>query len=255
LHFTKLKFCVNVLDETTYYFSAFALDTNGNILDTQTLSIKTDFWWHVSANTLAYYPLNNTTKWNDMKWFWTLYNLSNLWSTSRWTKWNIECAIFSASTTSWLYNNSVPVPQWKNEWTVSVFVHPTWYNWSEEDVFFIWTWSQNQWFLIYNINPLSISTWGTALESSNNVTLNTWSNIVITQKNWNYNIYLNWTLIKTWTMSNTNISWTRLNIWFAYWNGQSNKAFIWWMAEFIFEKYEWTSSDVTKYYDRAKNHF
>jgi len=46
-----------VLDETTYYFSAFALDTNGNILDTQTLSITTDFWWHVSANTLLYLKL------------------------------------------------------------------------------------------------------------------------------------------------------------------------------------------------------
>ena len=32
-----------VLDETTYYFSAFALDVNDNIIDTQTLSITTDF--------------------------------------------------------------------------------------------------------------------------------------------------------------------------------------------------------------------
>ena len=33
------------LDGTTYYFSAFALDTDDTIIDVQTNSITTDFGW------------------------------------------------------------------------------------------------------------------------------------------------------------------------------------------------------------------
>lgn len=43
------------LDGTTYYFTAFALDSNDNIIDTVTNSVTTDFGWHVTPNTLAYY--------------------------------------------------------------------------------------------------------------------------------------------------------------------------------------------------------
>ena len=50
--------CV-VLDGTTYYFTAFALDSNDNILDTVTSSVTTDFGWHVTPNTLCYRPLEN----------------------------------------------------------------------------------------------------------------------------------------------------------------------------------------------------
>jgi hypothetical protein len=48
-----------VLDGTTYYFTAFALDSDNNILDTVTNSVTTDFGWHVTPNTLLYLPLEN----------------------------------------------------------------------------------------------------------------------------------------------------------------------------------------------------
>ena len=55
-----------MLDETTYYFTAFALDQNNNIIDSETLSIKTSFGWKPWVNTVLYYPFKENQ--NDQVW-------------------------------------------------------------------------------------------------------------------------------------------------------------------------------------------
>lgn len=49
-----------VLDETTYYISAFAVDSNGTIIDVQGMSITTDFMkrYTPNSNTKVYVPMD-----------------------------------------------------------------------------------------------------------------------------------------------------------------------------------------------------
>ena len=208
------------------------------------------YWWSPWSNTIAYYPLESDGNDNANN-----YNLSNLWTTTFGTIWGIKWAIFSANTTSWLYNNSVSIPQWNNSWTVNMYIYPTSYNSSEDDVFFMWTGNYNQWFLIYDLNPISISTWWSAINSTTNVSLNTWSNIVITQSSKTYTIYVNWVSVKSWTMSSANLTGTNLNLGYAYWNDASNKRFVWWMSEFILENKTWTATEISNYYNRTKSKY
>jgi hypothetical protein len=136
-----------------------------------------------------------------------------------------------------------------------LYVYPTSYNSSEEDAFFFWTNSSNQWFLIYNINPLSISSWWSAVDSTTNVSLNTWSNIVITQSSKTYNIYINWVLVKSGTMSSANLTWTNFNIGYAYGNNSAVKRFIGWISEFIFENKARTADEISNYYNKTKSNY
>lgn len=75
-----------MLDETTYYITAFAVDSNNTVISSQTASVTTDFWWKPSANTYLYMPLISNA--NDWSWNWRNWTIS-------WTPvWN-NGAVFS----------------------------------------------------------------------------------------------------------------------------------------------------------------
>lgn len=64
-------------------------------------------WWTPWANTVAYYPLNSTSQWNDMKGMGTAYNLATSHTApTYWTYQWVDCAYFNWSSTE-INNDSI----------------------------------------------------------------------------------------------------------------------------------------------------
>ena len=240
-----------VLDETTYYFSAFALDQNNTIIDVQSKEITTSFDWKPTENTIWYRPLLND--FNDKNWN---YNLTDKWSTTLETIWWIKCAKFSNALTSWLYNDNIPIPSWNSAKTINLWMYPTSYNSAEDDVIFIWNWwSYNQAWIIYKINPLSFSQWWWSLSSSNNIALNTRTNVIISTT-WNaVYMYINWQQVKTWSLT-INTQWNKIAIWFWRWvNDKSTYRYIWYINRVILENKFWDSIESNQYFTKMKSKY
>lgn len=111
-----------VLDETTYYFTAFAIDQNNNIIDSQTSSITTDFWWHVTPNTLFYINLDQSDwVFTDKKWHavtnnWIQYSANGVVKGAWYNNQNLKRIIAS-------FNNGETFP---TQFTIMCFMKPTW---------------------------------------------------------------------------------------------------------------------------------
>ena len=123
-----------VLDETTYYFTAFALDSNDNVISSQISSVTTDFqivvevdfttWMHdftylwSSRNNVAIQGRDNTN------WLYITYNnTSNIqWyfsiPSSIYTQWNIkkiEFETYSNIQQTWPMFNDNSISNWKDQ--------------------------------------------------------------------------------------------------------------------------------------------
>ena len=150
-----------VLDETTYYISAFAVDSNGTIINVQGMSIKTDFtfaWyqkveylksdWNQHIDTWINYnncptPIveyrfrnnNSTGCWmfwfwapSPNKWyiFWIDHNQFKFISQSAWTGYTW------ITYSTWWHTFTTTSTQWKVDWTVwyshSTTMWASWFN-------------------------------------------------------------------------------------------------------------------------------
>ena len=245
-----------VLDETTYYFTAFAVDGDNTVIASMQWNVTTDFWWHVSANTLLYLPMQT-----DLADHWPLSisitneNSVNIASGIWWATipvWNFWTSSVSRRLS---FNNSVYMT-WT--WTISVFAYFNDITWNASNQWFFvqWTNSDNHW-LHFWVNH-SDSRWLLVAFYWNDYA-DTWIipskqtryHFVATYNwNWTVKIYRNWVLQKTW-------SWTKF-AWNLYtakvWSRPRDTSYFnWYMSKLIVENYEWSQQDITKFLAKYKS--
>ena len=182
------NFCWIVLDETTYYISAFAVDSNGTIIDVQTNSITTAFFYskyqrveYITSD--RYQRIDTWYKWN--------YNTA------------FEMKVRMTSAYSWSSNQ-----MW-----------PWWDMWSQSDYnsiqFVFWTTSST------NVN--NRFWWSIVALNWNNTSVNV-DYTVHTDKN---KFTLNWTQMtrtwSVWTFSSTDNNLRLLQVANKYWE----EWFVW----------------------------
>ena len=239
-----------VLDETTYYITAFAVDSNNTVISSQTASVTTDFWWHPSANTLARYKLENDS--NDYSWNgrnWTASGIS--YTTISW----IKCPYFNYSSNSYI---SLPWFWTLNSITVSFWINSS-YSWTQMNTpFSTWPTTDNANFQIYaQPSSLVISRWNWSdsnyFESNYDCTDWTWHNVVAT--NWSdwAKIYIDW-IFRT---SSNNVRVVKSDNWRCFiWHWVYNNVFfLWYLSNVIIENKVWTSTDVSEYWNKIKSKY
>ena len=131
-------------DETTYYFSAFAIDNNSNVINSQQASIRTSFvppittpWIYRSSDL---WLISLSSDWTN----WTTIADRNLWATTYSTKTGEDNPNAYGNFYQWWNNYWFPATWSVN--TSSVAVSVSWYwpwNYFSSDVF-ITSWS-NSW--------------------------------------------------------------------------------------------------------------
>lgn len=240
-----------VLDETTYYFTAFAIDQNNNIIDSETSSITTDFWWHVTPNTLLYLPLDGDLidKSSHQN------NWTAIWTISFQTIWTKKYAYFNANSAIQL--SSIPV--WT--WNPSAFTQSAWLKTNSNWLWYMHHFGNDSYhsrsclivFYASDKRPLQDLYWwwwDTYLWPASNSSLwNTWIYVGYTYNNGTHKLYINWQLYGTWSNA-INISWTNnKNVWRVDWT--------WWyaMADCIFESGERSAQNFLDYYNKTKKKF
>ena len=203
-------------------------------------------WRHPWANTIAYYPLETDA--NDYSW--NSRDATNNWATFTTEGW-VDCASFSDGTTK------ISLPAL---WTLTTLTASVWFKTininpdsvilqiapSTNDENFVlgcnnWTWALSRYtWTSYNITDWNVSDW-------------TWHNMVGTYtSSWWAKLYVDWVYI--WDDSTaTTVSWD-LGYSFIWWHQswQSWYAYIGYISNVILEDKEWTSTEVSDYYDETK---
>ena len=251
------NFCWIVLDETTYYISAFAVDSNGTIIDVQGMSIKTDFW--ISTNWLLWYwKLQSDlldSSWN---------NKNASWYSWTWSFWNVAWKTWARIT----WNSST---RYTTQHVITPIVHNT------EFTYFWWfiftgeystTWVR-PWFVMNarTENANSVQVWLRQSASykihaiidqqvywpiANAPTLNTWYFFALSVSNSKIKVYLNWTLVFEQTISSYSWNWwTNWRIW--TWN--YNWWYVW-MDWYVRQSWLYnrilTDAEISKIYNKTQ---
>lgn len=232
-----------VLDETTYYITAFAVDSNDVVIWTQQATITTEFWWHPSANTFLYYNFDNQnlndSSWNNRNWSW----YSWAWSFTTWIKW------YGANN----WNRWIKIPQFINwDFTFSIRVNPT-NNWlSIQTLFWSVEWSTSSKYIHLHIKwwnnnyiQFALSTETTWQIASDSITWWAWNHIVLT-RSWNtWKIYKNKNLIMN--FSETSSIAVPINATWLIWNWYNNDRHVQWVFdEVIIETIAWDQDKINK---------
>ena len=151
-----------VLDETTYYFSAFALDQNNTIIDVQSNSITTNFVFG-GFQKVEYIENTSSSRINTWLKSWIWYKIDLKFYTS-------SSAVTDQTVVGWSTNTSAEAIYW-------------WINyWSSYRS--IYRWYNSQWFDANN----TMYVWNTY----------TWTSII---RNGNQKVILNWNTVYSWTQS------------------------------------------------------
>lgn len=191
-------------------------------------------WWSYTptAYTVAYYPL--ISDFNDHKWSWTLYNLTNSWATLA-TLWWVTCANFNWSDTE--ASSSAFYSYWTWDFTASARGYPL----ANSQ----WVW----WLIGANVLVMNSKNWYVEWTSAP-TPLNTWTNIVFTITGGKLKIYSNATLYLD-TSYGSNVTW---NLYIGATNGSSYHLY-WWLSELIFENKARTATEVSDYFNATKSNY
>ena len=246
------NFCWIVLDETTYYISAFAVDSNGTIIDVQSSSITTDFWRSPGVNTYAYYSFDDRwVSWyiKDDSWNWR----NAIW----WTQ--PSYVLVSWSNYAWDFNNSStwtsPVADisWitNTKFTEVVRVKPV-ADWQQYISYILWSYQQA---IIYWYNSKQIEFYSYDW-TNRRITIKSWVNLnqrycIWFTRNWTtIKVYCNWEYV--WSITVPTYTIANINVWWAWWSWR----FHWLIWAMILENnVEWSLSDFQSYYNKTKNHY
>ena len=243
------NFCVIVLDETTYYITAFAVDSNNTVISSQTASVTTDFWWHPSANTLARYKFENNL--NDSSW--NSRNLTSSWSIS----YNSNPLSVQLNSSSYLYRNSFDA--FNHDWTLNVWFNLNARNTDSSCILFIWEWARQKAMILWIENtwkPIA-AFYGQDSVGSTITQLNQRYNICYVYDNTTKNIKVYINSIKdidasaSYTITNT----TAYIWWFYFMTPQSRSAFQWKLSQYIIEKKKRSETDITEYFNKMKSKY
>lgn len=243
-----------VLDETTYYFTAFAIDQNNVVIDSQTATITTDFWWHVTPNTLAYYKLETDL----LDYSWNNYNIvNNQWVTFTTLNW-IKCAYWNGNV--WAYSNNNIFASGTSTFTVSIWFKKVW-NLSHPQC--LWWFgqpnnNQSAWAWIHTTSPWWwipawwLMIWRWANDTYSWYQTNTdWTNAIFIYSGWRMKVIVNWNKVYDNAYSySINAKPNRI---FMNWNDTDKLQ--WYLRENIFESVARTEEYATKYYNKAKKKF
>lgn len=252
-----------MLDETTYYFTAFAIDQNNNIIDSETSSITTDFWWHVTPNTLAYFKIDEndtnsivydkTSNSYNATWYWTAnYETLSTWKrvlNFTWSNgiycWNKVFTTQPLTVSVWFYS------KW-NQSTDNTIVS------NQRDV-----WSQ--WIVLAFGGASTLFTFfgnGSSRQTITNkvsISHNQWIHYLFTIEWWTIKKYMNWNLVQTVNGSWTPQFWnaTVLSMWFlrTQWSQGNFRFSNIKLSDVILENVAWDSSKVADYYNKTKKYF
>ena len=218
-------------------------------------------WWKPWANTIAYYPL--TDDFNDHKWSWTLYNLTNntvsgnsvILTTLSWVKCaDIHWAYLSAS----FVMNTLPCTLvfWnKSKWTVSNSQRPFWLTFND-----LWSW---WWWGLHpeGTNQLRIRYWNnTDQKTEVSYTINTNRHLYcLTLASDGCHLYIDdgtTTFNPKNSLQNPSNSWSPFRIWAnqAWQTGNSNWAY-WYMWDVILENRVWSLDEFKNYYNSKKSNY
>ena len=239
-----------VLDETTYYITAFAVDSNNTVISSQTASVTTDFWWHPSANTLARYPLTSSSKVNDMSW--NNNTMTNNNSVTFWTHAWVDSAYFSWWSSWWYLSLSKSLWTWNSQFTANVWFYKTSSLNTDWTFFSVWYPNTNQSLLTW-IASSYIELWWWDLSAPTNVQcpVNSWHLLTVTFDWTTYKWYLDKTQIYSWTKTfwitnNLTVIWKSVNL-------SSTRPMTWYLSNMLFEKIAWTKTEIDNYYDKLKS--
>ena len=142
-------------------------------------------WRSPSANTIAYYPLTSSSQWNDMKWFWTAYNLT--WG-SYWTNQWVDCVNYSSSKPTrstnilWAAPSAFTVSCWAyvTSWDILAFGWDggnTFTFFKNGNYFYLWGWNYDY------ATTWSLTTW--------------WHHLLCSYTPWTSKAYMDWVLVST----------------------------------------------------------
>ena len=232
------NFCVIVLDETTYYISAFAVDSNGTIIDVQGMSITTSFEWKPDANTVMHFPFKNDILdkvWNaTIPISWTKQSVWYQFSSSGqvdFTNSPTNCRFISV----WLkYISS----QWDYNQITSTFIWEVLYNFNHKSTDFYHRFQYHS-----NASSSSPSTTVYPTSSQQNTNSNQWYHMAYWTDWTKVYAYLNSvkvreTTIVNWLHTNTSMKlFQQMNI--VFW-------------ELIWEKAMRSQTDITNYFNKTK---
>lgn len=210
--------------------------------------IWTDEWlpWE---NTIAYFPLNSNS--TDV-----VHNISltSNWTTNYTTVGWVKSAEFTKS--NWLYNNNFSyVPQWDLDKTLSYRMYIKGGNTRRQGIAQIW-WNSNWavfWTGCYTWTSNIIMTRYWSTSSTYTPTLNTRTNIVVTYSNSTWKMYVNWVLQVTWSNTTAPTSWYWLYLGQNILSSNTWDLYYWNLSNVIFEQREWTSDQITWYYNQTKS--
>ena len=249
-------------DNTTYYFSVFAIDSNNTIINVQSSSITTSFRPSPWSNAIVYYKFNN----NLVDSINNTHPLSlTQWTAKYWTIWIRKYFEFNGNT----YLSATPmIPA---SWPFSISV---WCLWSAKNI------SWNVWQAFYqqmnadsNGSGSAISMyertwtlrsrwrWTWDLDTWYSLNINTWYNIIFTYTSWTLKIYVNWTLVSTQSRTINTVSPVYFWIWrrweYSSWTAWADVLVANWgkVSEFIAYNKELSSSEISNYYNRTKSNY
>ncbi len=232
-----------VLDETTYYFTAFALDSNNSIIDTETATITTDFGWKPWANTIAYYPLNSTYNFTDNSWNWYDLTVSNASITT--LDW-VSCASYSVGRAY----NSTPSVWTKRTLSAWFYAQTSWVligTWANQNTFQCmmlsnaWTWK------------IQISDFHTIWYASN-ISSNEWHHAVAVCDGADMYLYIDWVLANSWTHTQTDNS-TWVSAWGKPFSDANPDNYTWYLSKVIIENTVRTAQEIANYYNQTKANY
>ena len=249
-----------MLDETTYYFTAFALDQNNNIIDSKTGSVTTDFGWKPdSSRTMIYLQLENdfvdrsgntrtiTTSWLSYTTVWWVPSL-HLWS-------------------SWWWILTSPYPLQSDPTkpiTISVLIYVTSAQISSRRniiEFACTNWNRIFFCIRENTSniELSSSQWETVYATLHApVIANSWMHIVVTWTTNSTKLYVNWELKESWNWNpkprwNRPYGWDNKQAFFSRRDWDYANSLQWNARELIMEQIEWDENFIRSYYNSIKH--
>ena len=241
-----------VLDETTYYFSIFALDQNNTIIDVQSNSIITDFRWK-PKDAICHYIFD----WD--------------FTDSTWSFWNATWTATFQILSSWKQvlqtdgNNMVLLPNWITEtarsvYTIAFFMKvittsPTYW-------YYAWCWDNN---ITNHISFYESTAWRNFVEYpwwNKDITPSwiwMWWRFVCFRSNWSVcDLIINWQYKTTTSSSSSLFGW---NYPFAIWWRSSIATAQTWqrtsiqMWDFVISSSYWDDSECLNVFNTLKSKY
>ena len=241
---------------TTYYYAVFsvATDWQESISNIAYMTPWTNY--KTNSETVVFYPLDSTNTLNDLG-GWN-YTLTNSWSVAFGTNQWVDCAWFTSWGTSswsrWLYRTTDYIIDtsasdltfniWLYKGSETMRYNPRIITWYNADISI---------FTYASLNRISIAdstTYGVQPDSNARFLFT----CVYDHNNYTWTYYKNAVYQNVQTAPKFTVPhmpwivlWTRDNLWTWYWDKWSG-----WMSYLIIEKWKWSASDVSYYFDKMK---